>query len=984
MPSLVTPPLSAPTAERTLELERIANELKWKVSGEVRFDATARALYSTDASPYEIRPYGVVLPKTVGDVSVVLEVARRHGLAVLPRGGGTSLAGQTVAEAIVIDFSKYMDAVLDFNPEEGWVKVQPGVVRDNLNAFLAPYRLQFTPDIATSSRACVGGMVANNSSGTRSVRYGKTVDQVIAMTVMLYDGTVAELKDVGEADLEAALAQEGPLGDLCRTVHSVVSEHEAEIEARFPKVMRRVGGYNLDEFIGGKPFNLAKLVCGSEGTLAVILEVTLRLHPVPKARLLALLHFDSLVKSLEAVRHINHHGPTAVEIMDETLLALGHENPHLEPLLSWQQGQPKAVLVVEFDGDSEDEMNGKLASMEQDADIAALAYACPVARSPQGQAEVWEFRKGGLGIFATMKGDAKPTPFIEDAAVPVEHLPHYIPEVVALCASYGVKTVMYAHASVGVLHVRPVLDLKTQEGVDLYAAISQGAFELVQKYGGSWSGEHGDGLIRSYQNKALFGEVVYEDFLRIKRAFDPLSIMNPGKIVGAPPMTESLRYGAGYRLEPVNTFFDFSRDGGFGAAVELCSGVGHCRKTLSGTMCPSYMATRDEDHSTRGRANVLREALSGGLPGGLTSKEVYGALDLCLECKACKAECPSQVDMAKLKYEFLAHYHAAHGTPLGVRAMGGVAATAPVGRLLAPIANAVLPTKPVRWAIEKAIGVDRRRVMPLYANASFAQTFRQRPERAEGGNRPVVALFADTWTMFHDPHIGTAAVNVLEALGYRALLIPYGCCGRPQISKGLLKEAKRTAQARVRALYPYVQRGVPVVGLEPSCVTAFQDDYPDLIPGEKTKAVAGHVKMIDQFLAKAWSSGKLDPAGVFTKNGAKDGAKEGRAIMFHGHCQQKAVIGSRPSTSVLGWISDDVREIDSGCCGMAGSFGYSHYDLSMAIGERRLFPGVRAHGGTVVACGFSCRHQIRDGTGKGSRHLVEVMAEALTPSESAR
>jgi FAD/FMN-containing dehydrogenase/Fe-S oxidoreductase len=953
-------------------LKRIANELKWKIDGEVRFDDKARALYATDASPYEILPYGVVLPKSVRDVSRVLEVARRDEIAVLPRGGGTSLAGQTVAEAIVLDFSKYMDRILDVNPKERWVKCEPGVVRDNLNAFLTPHRLQFTPDVATSSRANVGGMVANNSAGTRSIKYGKTVDQIIAMTVMLADGAVVELKELDDKGLEAKLCSDGLEGGIYRTVHEIITAHAEEIEARFPKVMRRVGGYNLDEFIGGEPFNLAKLVCGSEGTLAIILDVTLRLHPVPNERLLALLHFDSLVKSLEAVRHINKHGPTAVEIMDDTLLALGHENPHLEPLLSWQKGEPAAVLIVELDGGTPDELSAKLASLQRDPQVNRLTYARYIARSPREQAEVWAFRKGGLGIFATMKGDAKPTPFIEDAAVPVEALPCYIPEVIALCKSHGVRAVMYAHASVGVLHVRPVLNLKDPGDIEKFAAISQGAFELVQKYGGSWSGEHGDGLIRSYQNKNLFGETIYGDFVRIKRAFDPLNILNPGKIVESPPMTENLRYGPDYKLAPMSTYFDFSRDGGFGAAVEMCSGVGHCRKTLSGTMCPSYMATRDEDHSTRGRANILREGLRGSFPDGLTSQEVYETLDLCLECKGCKAECPSQVDMAKLKYEFLAHYHDKHGTPLAARAMGNVHRVAPLGRFFAPLANALLPTKPLRWLLEKALGIDRRRIMPLYANASFAQAYR-RPAPVQG--KPPVALFADTWTMYHDPHIGVAAVKVLEALGYAVELVPYGCCGRPQISKGLLKEAKETARSRVRALYPYVEQNVPVVGLEPSCITAFQDDYPDLIPGERTQAVAKHVKMIDQFLAKAWTSGELAPDEAFKKSD--------QAMMFHGHCQQKAVIGSKPSLAVLGWLSEHVKEIDSGCCGMAGSFGYAHYDVSMAIGEHRLFPGVRRHEGAVVASGFSCRHQIHDGTGKKAKHLVEVMAEALEPSSAS-
>jgi len=954
------------------DLARVALELKAGVTGEVRFDASARALYATDASPYEIPPYGVVLPKTVDDVRHTLAVAHRHNLPVLPRGGGTSLAGQTVGKAIVLDFSKYMDKILDFDETGRWVKVQPGVVRDNLNLYLSPYRLQFTPDVATTSRANVGGMVANNSAGTRSIKYGKSVDQVLAMTVMLSDGTVTELREVSGDELNEKLALPGLEGEAYRTVHSVVTEHEAEITERFPKVMRRVGGYNLDEFTGDKPFNLAKLVSGSEGTLAVILDVTLKLEPVPPHKLLALLHFGTLVKALTAVQYINRHGPAAVEILDDNLFQLGLQNPNLAPLVSWREGEPAAVLMVEFDGESEEEMLKGLKSMQADPEVMNLCYHLHVAYGKEEQGNVWAFRKGGLGIFATMKGDAKPTPFIEDAAIPVEHLPEYIPEVIQVCAKYGVKTVMYAHASVGVIHVRPVLDLKTKEGVETFQKISEETFALVQKYGGSWSGEHGDGLIRSYKNRELFGDILYEDFRRIKRAFDPQNLMNPGKIVDAPPMTENLRYGHPYTVLPVVTHFDFSKDEGFMGAIEMCTGVGHCRKTTTGTMCPSYMATRDEDHSTRGRANLLREAMNGRLEGGLTSQEVYDALDLCLECKACKAECPSQVDMAKLKYEFLQHYYDAHGTPLSARALGNAATVAPVGRFLAPIANALLPLGPVRWAIEKTAGVDRRRVMPLYAHASFGQWVRRQSNGTlEENGKPTVALFADTWTMYNEPEVGAAAVKVLEALGYRVEHVPYGCCGRPQISKGLLRDAKKLAKRNVSALHAYVEKGVPVVGLEPSCVASFQDDYRDLVPGETTEAVAKNVKMIDQFLAKEWSNGRLEPKGTFHKNGLH--------VMLHGHCQQRAIMGTTSTKAVLGWVSDNVFEVDSGCCGMAGSFGYGHYDVSMQIGERRLFPAVRAHRGETVACGFSCRHQIRDGTGARAKHVVEVMAEALEP-----
>lgn len=959
----------------------IESELRARVRGEVRFDARARALYATDASPYRIPPVGVVVPLDDADVRAVVEVAAKHGVPVLPRGGGTSLAGQTVAEAIVVDVSKHMNRVLEVNVEERWARVQPGVVRDQLNTLLAPNELQFTPDVATTDRANVGGMIANNSAGTRSIKYGKSVDQVLSMRVLTMDGVELKLGPLDADGLAAKLQDPGREGDIYRTVHRVTTEHEGEIRARFPKVMRRVGGYNLDEFLGagtegGPPFNLGKLVCGSEGTLAIILDVTVALHPVPKRRVLSMLHFDSLVKALEAVQYVNRHGPSAVEILDKDLFDLGKRNRSLAPLISWLQGDPAAVLMVEFDGTEEAEIEAALASLAADPEVAALAYGAFVAKDAKQQKDIAELRRAGLGIYATVKTPDKPTPFIEDAAIPVEHLPKYIPEVIGVCERHGAHVVFYAHASVGVIHVRPHIDLKTETGVEKYQKISEEVFELVMKYGGSWSGEHGDGLIRSYQNRRLFGDVLYQDFLDVKRAFDPQWLLNPGKVVDAPRMTENLRYGPEYPVAPVPTVFDFSADGGFLGAVEACTGVGACRKVGVGTMCPSYMGTRDEDHSTRGRANVLREALTGGLPGGLTSKDVYEVLDLCLECKGCKAECPSQVDMAKLKYEWLQHYYDDHGTPLAARAMGNVGRVAPLGQALAPLANALLPTKPVRWLLEKTMGVDARRVFPRYANFRFDRWFHGRngrPAAAVPAPAPTdlgpVALFADTWTMYHVPELGQAAVAVLERIGYQVELVPYGCCGRPQISKGLAREAQRMAKANVAKLHGYVERGVPVVGLEPSCVAAFTDDYPDLVPSDATAAVAKHVTMLEDFLAKEWTRGRFDPATVFRKDAG--------ALQFHGHCQQKAVLGIRATEAVLGWVSDEVNVLDAGCCGMAGSFGYGHHDLSMTIGEQRLFPAVRDFEGTTAAPGFSCRHQVADGTGKEATHPVQVLAQHL-------
>lgn len=959
-------PATGITAETARQLEQ---ELTSRIRGEVHFGAGMRAIYATDASSYEIIPIGVVVPLDEQDVITAVSIAASHRVSILPRGGGTSLAGQTVGESLVIDVSKHLTGILELNEEQGWVRVQPGVVRDQLNNWLAPHGLQFTPDVSTTNRANVGGMIANNSAGTRSIKYGKSVDQVLAMKVLLADGTTAWVEELDDFGLQQQLARRDRMGDIYRTVHRITSEHEAEIEARYPKVMRRVGGYNLDEFTGQQPFNLAKLIAGSEGTLAFILELKIRLYPVPRNRVMALVHFDSMLKALQAVPLINRHGPSAVELIDDAMLNLGLENPDIARLLHWVEGAPETVLMVEFDGQTGEEVLLALSRLHADAELTALAGNIIDAIDPQVQADVLEFRRAGLGVYSTIKGPEQPVAGIEDAAIPPENLQYYVPAVFETLKKLNTRMIVYGHASVGVLHIRPLLDLKSPEGVRRFQAINDAVFELVRQYGGSWSGEHGDGLARSQENRAQFGDTLYEAFREIKRAFDPHWLMNPGKIVDAPAKTDNLRFGPNYPRDTLKTHFAFSEDGGMLAAAEACVGVGACRKVDVGTMCPSYMATRDEMHSTRGRANVLRMALNGRLPGGIASKEVKEALDLCLECKACKAECPSQVDMAKLKYEFLQHWHDEHGVSLPTLALGNAATVAPLGQKLAPLANTVLPLKPVRWLMQRTAGIDSRRTLPRYARQDFSSWWRKRKAPAGKPGDRRVALFADSWTTYNDPEIGKAAVKVLEALDYEVELIPYGCCGRPQISKGLLRDAKKLAGSNVERLSEYTEQSIPVIGLEPSCVTAFRDDYRDLVPGEQTDSVAANTFMIDQFLAREWAAGRINPKETF--------AKAPGNVMLHSHCQQKAVIGSASTRAVLEWTSETVNELDAGCCGMAGSFGYNHHDISMQIGEQRLFPAVREHEGTTVSCGFSCRHQIKDGTGVTTNHVAEVLAQAL-------
>ena len=625
------------------------------IKGEVLLDRMTRGLYSTDASIYQIEPLAVVIPRDADDVAAAMSVAQRLGAKVLPRGGGTSLAGQAAGHCIVIDVSKYMTRILETNVEQRWVRVQPGRVRDELNADLAWSGLHFAPETATSNRANIGGMIGNNSSGTKSILYGKTIDHVLELKCLLATGAELNMRSMSRAEWDERASPDTQEGSIYRGVRRIIEENRDAIARRYPKVMRRVGGYNLDAFPEQGPWNLAHLIVGSEGTLALVTEAKLNLEPLPKAKAVGVIHFRRLNEALRAVAPIVRHHPSAAEMLDATVIGMARQNLEVKRICGWIQGNPEAVLIVEFFGDTPAEVEAKFEDLFRDLRSVGFGYAYPVMTEPDKQAEVWNVRAAGLGLMLGIKGDAKPTAFIEDSAVPVEVLPDYIEEVAALCDSLGVRVAMYAHASVGLIHVRPILNLKQAEDIENMKTISRRTFDLVRKYGGSWSGEHGDGLVRSYMNERFFGKQLYEAFKEIKRLFDPEGLMNPGKIVDAGPMHENLRLGLQYRAEDSRKHFHYREDGGFDRAVEMCTGVGACRKTLTGTMCPSYIATRDEVHSTRGRANALRLAMTGQLgPDAMTGKALYDVLDLCLGCKGCKAECPSNVDLAKLKCEFLA------------------------------------------------------------------------------------------------------------------------------------------------------------------------------------------------------------------------------------------------------------------------------------------------------------------------------------------
>ncbi len=980
---------------RSMPLDPAAfeDELRCRVRGDVFFDDVSRGIYATDASNYQIQPVAVVVPRDEADVRAAVAVAAEHGVPILPRGGGTSLAGQTVGESMVLDFSKHMNAIRSLDVAGRRVRVQPGLVRDELNAAVAEHGLHFAPDPATASRANVGGMIGNNSSGTKSILFGKTIDHVEALKVLLADGEVIELAETSSAE-----KPNGRQGEIVEGLRSIVDANRDEIAARFPKVMRRVGGYPLDELLGEESprrganattsprrganatLNPAKILVGSEGTLGVILEATLNLEPLPAHTSVCVAHFGEIRSAIRAVEHILPYAPSAVEILDRTVLDLARGNLEIARMRDFLEGDPEAVLIVEFYGDTADEVSDRPRAMRADLERRGLGFAWPLYLDPGEQAKVWEVRKNGLGLMLGMKGDRKPIPFIEDAAIPIAVLPEYVDRVLGICRELDTEVAMYAHASVGVIHLRPILDLRQAGDIERMKQIAERTFSLVQHYGGAWSGEHGDGLVRSPFNERFFGPEIYRAFKDVKRLFDPRGLMNPGKITGAPPMEENLRFGEGYRAPGEPTVYRYRQDGGFEAAVEMCSGVGQCRKTLGGTMCPSYMAIRDEEHSTRGRANALRLAMSGQLgPEALTSERLVEVLDLCLSCKGCKAECPSNVDMAKLKSEVLQKVYDRRGTSLRDRLIGRSARMAATlaGRW-APAWNVVQRSTPFRRLLAAAAGIHRDRVLPSYAAVPLERRLARRssadgPIRPEGSKQ--VALFADTYMSHHEPEIGVAAVELLESCGYQVVLADAGCCQRPRISHGFLRDARRDGEATLRALDGLLNQDVAVVVCEPSCASALTDDLPDLIDDvELGERIAAGVMMIDVFLQQELDAGRLN----------RELEATAEKILIHGHCHQKALYGTAAMKRLFAGVPGlEVAEVDSGCCGMAGAFGYQqeHYELSRRIGEDRLFPAIRRldEDTEIVACGISCRHQIEHFTGRKALHWVETLRAVRSP-----
>ena len=953
----------------------IEAELKKRIEGDIRFDRYSRLLYSTDASIYQIEPVGVVVPRHKGDVQAVMELANKLEISVLPRGGGTSLAGQAVGHSIVLDFSKYMQNVLEVNQEELWCRVQPGLVQDELNAHVRGRGLQFGPDTSTANRATIGGMIGNNSSGAHSLTYGKTLDHVIELTVLLADGSEVVLKDLTPEEVERRSRADTTYGRAHREVARLAQQHKNEIVARYPKIMRRVSGYNLDEFVKAQPFNLSRMIVGSEGTLATVVEAKMRLVPKPKWTAMDVIHFSDDIEALECAQLILRTRPYAMESTDKMVLNLARGNIEQSRRLGFVQGTPDALLMVEYAGESEAEVKDKVDELEALRKREKIGYAATRAFKPEEVKAIWGVRKAGLGLLLGITGDKKPIAFVEDTAVAPEKLPEFIRRFREVVARHDTVAGYYGHCSVGCMHIRPLINLKEQSEMHKMVSIANAISDLVLEFNGAMSGEHGDGLARSHFNAKLFGPAIYDDFRQIKRAFDPKNLMNPGKIVDAPAMTESLKITPRYRPWEPRTTLNFTAQGGFARAVEMCSGMAECRKKLDGTMCPSYMGTLDEEHSTRGRANALRSAISGRAPQEeFTGKRLYEVMDLCLECKACKAECPSNVDMAKLKYEFLDHYYRANGLPLRNRIFGTIETLNRIGSRLAPFSNWIANSALNRWLMEVVAGIDRRRPLPQFAAQSFETWFRKH-EREGDGQKGEVVLFHDTFNNYNTPQVAIAATRFLERSGYRVLLADKKCCGRPMISKGMLNQAKENAEWNVEKLAPYAANAIPIVGLEPSCLLTLRDEYPEFIDTAAARKVAENSFLFEEFVTR-----ELKEGGLMLQSSAA-----GKKVLLHGHCHQKALVGTAPTTAMLKAAGYEVNEVDSGCCGMAGSFGFEkeHYDLSTKIANRRLVPAVSAIGTeiNIVAPGISCRQQIEHLAGRNAKHPAELMWEELMRTE---
>ncbi|MBS1918505.1 MAG: FAD-binding protein [Bacteroidetes bacterium] len=973
----------------TNKLSGLATQLE----GEFYFDDAMRTLYATDASAYRELPLAVAIPKSTDDIKKLIAFAHQQKTSLIPRTAGTSLAGQVVGNGIVVDVSKNFTQILEFNKEEKWVRVQPGVIRDELNMFLKPYGFLFGPETSTANRAMIGGMVGNNSCGSNSIIYRSTREHLLEVKAILSDGSDAEFKTIGIDEFHSKCELTNLEGNIYKTVRSILSNYDNQVEIRkeYPKksVERRNTGYAIDVLLdsapftaGEKDFNFCKLIAGSEGTLAFITEIKLNIVPLPPKEVgLLCVHFNSIDESLRANLIALKYNPSASELIDHYILECTKGNIEQSKNRFFVQGDPGAILVIEYARNSREEIDTITKNVEAEMRAAGLGYHFPVLYGDDTK-KIWALRKAGLGLLGNMPGNDKAVPVIEDTAVDVNDLPQYIREFNEILKKYGLHSVHYAHAGSGEIHLRPILNLKTEAGNKMFRTIAEEIAALVKKYNGSLSGEHGDGRLRGEFIERMVGKKNYGLIREIKRSWDPENIFNPGKIVDTPPMNTMLRYKPGQQTPEFKTLFRFYNQDILQHA-EQCNGSGDCRKThlSGGTMCPSFMATRNEKDTTRARANILREFLTNSTKENrFDNKEIYEVMDLCLSCKGCKSECPSNVDVAKLKAEFMQHYYDANGVPFRSKLIANFSASAKLGAMIPGIYNFFVKNNFTGNLIKKFSGFATQRSMPLMYRTTLKKWYsghrRSDVGRQTSDNRRLIYLFCDEFTNFNDTEIGIKSILLLEKLGYDVIIPDHEESGRTWLSKGLIRDAKKIINKNISLLGPLINQTTPLIGIEPSAILTFRDEYIDLADDENFEAaknLSKNVFTIDEFIATEIDKGNIKKE-QFTK--------QKKSVQLHGHCQQKALSSVAPSVKLLSFPENySVTTIPSGCCGMAGSFGYEkeHYDLSMKIGELVLFPAVRKQTEDVIiaAPGTSCRHQIKDGTSRKALHPVEVLYEAL-------
>ena len=964
-------------------------QLAAQLEGVLYDDVTMRTLYATDASAYREMPLAVAIPKSKADIAKLIAFARNEKTSLIPRTAGTSLAGQVVGNGIIVDVSKHFTQILELNKEEHWVRVQPGVIRDELNMFLKPHGLFFGPETSTANRAMIGGMVVNNSCGSNSVVYRSTREHLLEVKAFLSDGSETVFKAVSLDEFHQKCEGDTLEAHLYRSLRGMLGNYDNQVEIRkeFPKksVERRNTGYAIDLLLetapftaGEEDFNFCKLIAGSEGTLAFITEIKLNVVPLPPKEVgLLCVHFNTIDESLRANLIALKYKPSASELVDHYILECTKENKEQAKNRFFVQGDPGAILVIEFAREDREEIKAITDKVEAEMRAVGLGYHFPVLYGEDSK-KIWTLRKAGLGLLSNLPGDAKAVPVIEDTAVDVNDLPAFIRDFNEILKKHGLYSVHYAHAGSGEIHLRPIINLKTKEGNALFRTIAEEIATLVKKYNGSLSGEHGDGRLRGEFIRQMVGEKNYQLLKDLKQTWDPQHIFNPNKIVDTPPMDTMLRYIPGQQTPAFQTIFRFHNQDILQHA-EQCNGSGDCRKThlSGGTMCPSFMASRDEKDTTRARANILREFLThSNKTNRFDHKEIYEVMELCLSCKGCKSECPSNVDVAKLKAEFLQHYYDANGVPFRSKLIGNYSRLSGLGALVPSLYNFAVKNSFTGSLIKQIAGFNTKRSLPTLYKTTLKAWFKNHTPHANAGSKGKVYLFCDEFTNYNDTEIGITTVNLLEKLGYAVTIPKHKDSGRAWLSKGLIRKGKEIAEQNIELLSPLITEETPLVGIEPSALLTFRDEYPDLASDallDKANALAKNALLIDEFLAREIDKGNITK-DQFTK--------EPRQIQLHGHCQQKSVAGLTATQKVLSFPENyTVQTIPSGCCGMAGSFGYEkeHFELSMKIGELVLFPTVRKQSEEVIiaAPGTSCRHQIKDGTSRKALHPVEVVWGAM-------